>query len=186
MDFDLFAENRAMKFWSSFIFSSARLFCSLYHTLNQLRGFVPELVVADVHLDLSVVDIHDVGAHIIKEVTVVGYNDDRARSTPRGSPPARIPPQRRGGWSARPCRIMSGFPNSALREQNLDLLITGQGIHLLVENVLRQTQTLDKLVKRRTQPPSRSALRTRPPARQRRCRPPLRNPPWRRARPSPA
>ena len=38
-----------------------------------------------------------------------------------------------------------GVSEQALSEQNLDLLVTGQGIHLLVENLLRQTQTLDKL-----------------------------------------
>ena len=34
----------------------------LDHALHQLAGLVPELVVADVHLDLAVVDVNDVGA----------------------------------------------------------------------------------------------------------------------------
>ena len=38
-----------------------------------------------------------------------------------------------------------GISEQALRKQNLDLLVTGQGIHLLVENLLRQTQTLYQL-----------------------------------------
>ena len=43
----------------------------LDHALDQLRGFIPELVVADIQLDLAVVDIHDVGTNVIEEVAVM-------------------------------------------------------------------------------------------------------------------
>ena len=39
---------------------------------------VPEVVVAHVHLDLVVVDVHDVGADGVEEVAVVADHDDRA------------------------------------------------------------------------------------------------------------
>ena len=44
--------------------------------LNQLGGLVPEVVVADLHLDFAVVDIHDMGADGIQEVAVVADHDD--------------------------------------------------------------------------------------------------------------
>ena len=48
------------------------------HSLDHLAGFIPEVVVAHVHLDLAVVDIHGVGADGIQEVPVVGDGDDHA------------------------------------------------------------------------------------------------------------
>ena len=61
-----------MKSCSSLIFSSLRLFWLLDELLHQLGGLVPEVVVAHVHFDLVVVDVHDVGAHGVEEVPVVG------------------------------------------------------------------------------------------------------------------
>ena len=40
--------------------------------LDHLTGFVPEFVVADVHPDGSIVDVHDVRTDVVEEVTVVG------------------------------------------------------------------------------------------------------------------
>ena len=49
-----------------------------HQSLDELRRLVPEVVVADIHLDLAVVDVHDVGADRIQEVAVVGDDDDGA------------------------------------------------------------------------------------------------------------
>ncbi len=49
------------------------------HGLHHLRGLVPEVVVAHIHLDLAVVDIHGVGAHGVQEVPVVADGNDHAR-----------------------------------------------------------------------------------------------------------
>ena len=46
--------------------------------LHQLGGLIPEVVVADVHLDLAVVDIHDVGAYGVEEVAVMADYDHHA------------------------------------------------------------------------------------------------------------
>ena len=48
------------------------------HGLDHLGGLVPEVIVTDVHLDLTVVDIHGVGADGVQEVAVVGNGDDHA------------------------------------------------------------------------------------------------------------
>ncbi len=48
------------------------LVLGLDQPLDQLGGFVPELVVAHIHLDLAVVHVHDVGADGVQEVTVMG------------------------------------------------------------------------------------------------------------------
>ena len=45
--------------------------------LNQLARLVPEVVVAHIHLDLAVVDIHDVGADVVEEVAVVAHHQHR-------------------------------------------------------------------------------------------------------------
>ena len=47
-----------------------------YHSLNKLAGFIPEFVVTNIHLDTIIVDIYDIGADIIKEMTVMGDNKD--------------------------------------------------------------------------------------------------------------
>lgn len=57
----------------------------LDHALNQLRGLIPELVVADIQLDLAVVDINDMGTYIVQEVTVMRYNEDGALKTGKKS-----------------------------------------------------------------------------------------------------
>ena len=46
--------------------------------LDELGGFVPEIIVADVHLDLAVVDIDDMRADGVEEMTVVADDDDKA------------------------------------------------------------------------------------------------------------
>ena len=43
----------------------------LDHPLDQLAGLVPELIVANIHLDLAIVHVHNIGANRIQEVAVV-------------------------------------------------------------------------------------------------------------------
>ena len=61
---------------SSLIFSS--FFVGFLHLLDhQLAGLVPEIVVSGIELNLAIVDICDLGADFIQEVTVMGYHDNR-------------------------------------------------------------------------------------------------------------
>ena len=43
---------------------------------GQLAGLIPEVVVADIDVDLAEVDIGDMGADLVQEVAVVGDDDD--------------------------------------------------------------------------------------------------------------
>ena len=45
--------------------------------MHELAGLVPEIVVADIHFDLAVVDIDDMGADIIEEVAVMRHDKHR-------------------------------------------------------------------------------------------------------------
>jgi len=48
------------------------------HLLDeQLAGFIPEIVVAGIQLNLAIVNIRDMGADLIQEITVMGYHDNR-------------------------------------------------------------------------------------------------------------
>ena len=46
--------------------------------LDQLRGLIPEIVVAHIHFNLVVIDIDDVGTDGVEEVAVVADHDDGA------------------------------------------------------------------------------------------------------------
>ena len=48
------------------------------HGLHHLGGLVPEVVVAHVHFDFAVVDVHGVGADGVQEVAVMAHRDDHA------------------------------------------------------------------------------------------------------------
>ena len=50
----------------------------LYQLLDELAGLVPEVVVADVHLYLAVVDVNDVGADVVEKIAVVADDKDGA------------------------------------------------------------------------------------------------------------
>ena len=50
----------------------------LYELLDELAGLVPEVVVADVHLYLAVVYVHDVRADVVEEVAVVADHEHGA------------------------------------------------------------------------------------------------------------
>ena len=48
------------------------------HLLDeQLAGLVPEIVVTGIQLNLAIVDVRDLGADLIQEITVMGYHDYR-------------------------------------------------------------------------------------------------------------
>ncbi len=51
----------------------------LFLPRGELGVFIPEIVVANVHLNLAVVDIHDMRADFIQKVAVVRDHDDRVR-----------------------------------------------------------------------------------------------------------
>ncbi len=67
LDLDLLAENRWMKLCSSRILSSVFLVLFPHQLLHQLAGFIPEIVVAHIELDLVVIDIHNMGADIVQK-----------------------------------------------------------------------------------------------------------------------
>ena len=48
------------------------------HALDELARFIPEIVVAHVHLDLAVIDVDDVRADVVQKVAVVRDDDDGA------------------------------------------------------------------------------------------------------------
>ena len=67
------ARDKVLQFFDLFV---CLAFLVSNHALHQSAGLIPEVVVTNIHLDLVVVDIHDVGADIIEEVTVMGYDDN--------------------------------------------------------------------------------------------------------------
>ena len=48
----------------------------LHLTDHQLRGLVPEVVVSGIKSNLAVIDVRDVRAHLVEEITVMGNHDD--------------------------------------------------------------------------------------------------------------
>ena len=43
---------------------------------HQLAGLIPEIIVAGIELDLTVVDVRDIGTYLVQEIPVMGDNDD--------------------------------------------------------------------------------------------------------------
>ena len=58
------------------IFSSFFLVGFFHLTDQQLAGFVPEVVITGVELDLTVIDIGNLCADLIQEITVMGNNNN--------------------------------------------------------------------------------------------------------------
>ena len=76
LDLEAFAEKREMNSCNSLIFSSFFL-VGFFHLLDQqLAGFIPEVIVTGIQLNLAVVDIGNLGADLIQEITVMGYHDN--------------------------------------------------------------------------------------------------------------
>ena len=59
-------------------FVLAALLLVVHQALHHLGGFIPEVVVADVELDLIEVDIDDMCADIVQEPAVMGHDNQRA------------------------------------------------------------------------------------------------------------
>ena len=76
LDFEALALKREMNSCNSLIFSSFFLIGFFHLTDQKLAGFIPEVIVTGIELDLAIIDICDLCADLIQEVTVMGYNDD--------------------------------------------------------------------------------------------------------------
>ena len=117
----------------------------LDHALNELRGLVPELVVADIQLDLAVVDVDDVGTYVVEEVTVMRYNEDGALEVRKKilEPADRLNIQMVG-------RLVEQqdvrLAEQRAGEQDFDLLDVAEVLHLGVQNGVRvQTKAVEQL-----------------------------------------
>ena len=120
------------------------LFLVVERALYQLRGLVPELIVADVQANLAVVNIYNVGADIVEEVTVMRYNDDGTLIICQ-----KI---------FQPCNGMNvqmvgrlvkqhdiRLAEQRLCQQNLDLFCVRTVLHAAVQNVIcLESQTLQQ------------------------------------------
>ena len=135
------AADKFLQFLNFFV---RLLFLVVERALYQLRRLVPELIVADVQANLAVVDIYDVGADIVEEVTVMRYNDDGALIICQ-----KI---------FQPCNGMNvqmvgrlvkqhdiRLAKQRLCQQNLDLFCVGAVLHAAVQNVIcLESQTLQQ------------------------------------------
>ena len=147
---------------------------------------IPEVVVAHVHLDLVVVDVHDVGADGVEEVPVVADHDDGALEVQQKvlQPVDGVDVQVVGGLvQQQDVRVAE----QRLGQQHLHLRPGRPAFvhHVVVHATAGMPRPCRIRLAPRTRPPSRPARRTPPPARRRGCRPPPSCPPWRRGPPSP-
>ena len=116
----------------------------LDHPLHHLAGLVPELIVAHVHLDFGVVDVHNVGADIVQKMPVMGHHQHRAEVfRQKILQPA-------DGFNVQMVRGLVQQNNvriaeQGLSQQHLHLFVARQGGHLLVQQGLIQPQPLDQL-----------------------------------------
>lgn len=142
-DLDLFAENRWIKDCSSLILSSFLLILIFDHLLHQLTGLIPEFVVSDIHGDLSVVHVHDIGAYRVQEMSVMGNDDDETGVIQEKvlQPVDGLNVQMVG-------RLIQqddfGIAEESLSQENLYLFLRRQGRHPIIEDILRETQSLNQ------------------------------------------
>ena len=135
------AGNKGFQF-GDFIFN---LFVLLFdEPLHHLAGFVPEFVVAHVHFDFGIVNVHDMGADIIEEVAVMGNHDNGTEVL------GQKVLQPRNGINIQMVGRLVHEDNIRIAEQSLcqqdfHLFITGEVCHLLIEQFFRQTQPLNQL-----------------------------------------
>ena len=47
--------------------------------LHQLAGFIPKIVVAHIEIDFAVINIHNMSAYVVEEMSVVGNHDHSSR-----------------------------------------------------------------------------------------------------------
>ena len=68
------AGNELLQFLDFFFF----FLIGFLHLLDkELAGFIPEIIVAGIELNLAIVNICGMGTYFIQEIAVVGYDDDR-------------------------------------------------------------------------------------------------------------
>jgi hypothetical protein len=126
--------------------------------LYKLAGFVPEVVVAHVHLYLAVVYVHDVGADVVEEVAVVAHHQHRALIVHE-----KVFQPHHGGE----VQVVGGLvqqydvriSEQRLGQQHLDLQSRVHVGHLRLVEVRGHAQTLQQSGWRRIRPPSRPAPR---------------------------
>ena len=76
MDLEALALNRGNKFLQLLDLLLFLLVGFLHLLDQQLAGFIPEVIVSGVQLDLAIVDICSLCTDLIQEVTVMGYYDN--------------------------------------------------------------------------------------------------------------
>ena len=143
-DFDALALKRWMNASSSLRFSSIFLLVSRVQLQRQLARLVPEVVVADVHLDFAEVDVGDVRAHLVQEVPVVGDDDDGAFEFGQKVFQPWIDSRSKwlvGSSSSKMLRIAE----QRLREQHAHFLVAAQIFHLDVMQRFRNAESDQQL-----------------------------------------
>ncbi len=125
------AEKREINSCSSLIFLPFFLVGFLHLFDDQLAGLVPEIIVSGIQLNLAIVNIRSMCADFIKEITVMGYHDDRIVEVDQEflEPFDRIKIKM-------VCRLVEEqdvrVSKQCLCQKNLDLLAAGQVCHLCV------------------------------------------------------
>ena len=95
---------------------------------NELAGLIPEVIVSGVELDLTVVDVRNLGADLVQEITVMGNHDHRIFKIDQKflQPCDGVQVQMVGRLvQQQDIRVAE----QCLRQQHLDFLRTGQVPH---------------------------------------------------------
>ena len=130
--------DKRLKFLDLFF----RLFVLVaHHALHQLAGFIPEVVVSHIELDLIVIDVYDMGADVVQEMAVMGHDDHRALVIrekifqPGNGPHVEVV-----------CRFVQKddirMAKQRLCQQYLHLFVARQGVHLGIQQHVVQSQAL--------------------------------------------
>ena len=115
----------------------------LHHPLDHLAGFVPELIVAHIHLDMAVVHVHDVGADGVQEVTVMAHHKDQALAVHQEilQPLDGLNVQMVGGLVQQDDVRLA---EQRLGQQHLHLFLGGQAGHFAVQNIVGEAKALNE------------------------------------------
>ena len=113
--------------------------------LNKLAGFIPEIVVARIHLHLVVVNVHNMRAHGVQKVAVVAYHQNGAVVINEEffQPFDAVDVQAVGGLVQ---QDDAGRAEQRLCQQNLYLLALGKCVHLHGVLLHGDAQAVQKLV----------------------------------------
>ena len=111
--------------------------------LHQLAGLIPEIVVAHVHFDPAVVHIHDAGADGVQEVAVVAHHQHQALV---------VHEEILQPLDGREVQVVGGLvqeddvwlSKEGLGQEDLHLFLGGKAGHGVVEDALREAQSLDE------------------------------------------